>query len=313
MVNLLGRVKPWQFNQISGEWDGKLMCKTVSQSGAFGFQRALVVRSKAGCAFTLVELLVVIAIIAILAALLLPVLSSAKRKAHDIHCVNNLRQLALAGTLYSTDFDKALAYTDDLGRQKAGDIWLALLAKDYANVDALRLCPLASVVASNTSWYAKNMNYAWRFPSLVDPNKTYSGSYAMNGWLYTGLPDPSGIYFKKFSAVQNTSLTPFFCDSIWADVWPDEISGPAVDLTRGALTPDIGRITIARHGIPPGKVPTNMTGTTPLPGFINIAFIDGHAERTALEKLWSLSWHLNYQAPTNRPAAIGQPPPWPPT
>jgi prepilin-type N-terminal cleavage/methylation domain-containing protein/prepilin-type processing-associated H-X9-DG protein len=266
-----------------------------------------------GFAFTLIELLVVVAIIAILAALLLPVLSTTKRKAHDSKCINNLRELSLAAILYSTDFDKGLSYTDDLGKKKAGDIWLSLLSKDYAAVDALRLCPLASLVASNTYWYAKNMNCAWRFQSLVDPNKAYSGSYAMNGWLYTGLPDPNEYYFKKFSALQNTSITPIFCDSIWADVWPDEISGPAIDLTRGSLTPDFGRITIARHGIAPGNVPKNMTGTALLPGFINISFADGHAERISLEKLWELSWHRSYQPPTNRPAAVGLPPPWPPT
>jgi len=198
-------------------------------------------------AFTLMELLVVIAIIAIIAALLLPALSGARRRAYDLQCVNNLRQLALAGVLYSNDFDKALSYTDSFGRPKAGDIWLSLLSKNYANVDALRLCPMASLVASNTQWYAKNMNCAWRFPSLVDPNKTYSGSYAMNGWLYTGLPDTRNYFFKNFSSVLHTAATPLFCDSIWADAWPDEVSGPAIDLTRGALTPDFGRITIARQ------------------------------------------------------------------
>jgi type II secretory pathway pseudopilin PulG len=54
-------------------------------------------------AFALIELLVVISIIALLVALTLPALSSARKTARTQICMNNLRQVGIAGISYAGD------------------------------------------------------------------------------------------------------------------------------------------------------------------------------------------------------------------
>src|SRR4051812_35148627 len=92
-------------------------------------------------AFTLIELLVVIAIIAILAAILFPVFASAREKARQSSCANNMRQMGLAQMSYVEDYDSTMqpGYS---GSVNVETVWAELLYPYTRNTNIFN-CPSA--------------------------------------------------------------------------------------------------------------------------------------------------------------------------
>ena len=80
-----------------------------------------------GRQFTLIELLIVICIIAILAALLLPALNSARKKAQSINCLSNQKQLGIATAQYVQDNNDCLPIPHSVDGISGSVSWATLL------------------------------------------------------------------------------------------------------------------------------------------------------------------------------------------
>ena len=89
--------------------------------------------------FTLIEMLVVIAIIAILAAILFPVINSAREKARQAQCRTNLMQLVQQLKVYRTDYGMYPPPPMYTGTRYEGGF--SALYPDYIQDRNLLICP----------------------------------------------------------------------------------------------------------------------------------------------------------------------------
>ena len=195
-----------------------------------GLKKSSPSRAARQCGFTLIELLVVIAIIAILAALLLPALAGAKRKAQQTYCINNLKQLGLCLVLYRDEYQGKYPAGSSLTPVSGDWIWPPLLRKYTTSPKGYNTkifsCPSAAAngsvwVAKFTSpgpaiyWYLANethlnynnagsmlMSYGYNILGSDFPQNTTHGL----GWLPPTPTLPGVVETREDSVVKPTEM-----------------------------------------------------------------------------------------------------------
>lgn len=246
-------------------------------------------KNKARRGFTLIELLVVIAIIALLAAILFPVFSRARENARKSSCANNLKQIALAATQYSQDFDE-IVVTSWAGQNGGGidncnayaaqapggacPLWMGLI-HPYTKSNQIYQCPSAARInetnarnPQQTSYGHQHNNLGWGLngnPSLADFGKTADTIYFSD----------SGIYLPTSSAAASWG-------TFLANPDTTNFSTNSSQVTRSYVQ-CVGCPAGGPYGLGPccnAEAVVNRHLAT-----CNVAFLDGHVKAMPVSKL----------------------------
>ncbi len=239
-------------------------------------------------AFTLIELLVVIAIIAILAGMLLPSLGRAKAAAQRIACVNQIRQLGLASTLYAGENSGMFP------ERNSGPRWPERLLPIYRTVKIL-ICPSDIGTDPQTGRTGNNPASGVNDTNLVADSA--ARSYIINGWNdyfaqeMGAAFDLNAIVGKtiKDTVVHEPSETILFGEKLY------HIGHYYMDFLEGNLGNDIEVLNHSVHG---STVRGRQGGKG---GGSNYAFCDGsvrflkHGRSLGPINLWALTdrWRTN--------------------
>ncbi|MDD2707460.1 MAG: prepilin-type N-terminal cleavage/methylation domain-containing protein [Verrucomicrobiae bacterium] len=133
--------------------------------------------------FTILELLIVVGILSLLAALLMPAMSSARKKGQQIHCMNNLRQIGMAHVQYANDWEERIVPGLEV---TGGAYWEQLLEKQCG----IRV----GKMEGHLFWCPANKETplsAWMPKEFFCANMNYTRNSEIDRMLYGSIPDPT--------------------------------------------------------------------------------------------------------------------------
>ena len=241
-------------------------------------------------AFTLIELLTVVAIIAVLAAILFPVLAQGRRKARQMGCLSNMKQIGTALLLYSHDYEERLPAECWTPPVNGGDF--ATMPYDQQLLPYLKNAPIFQCPEDTI---ARRGDQVWdgRYKARQKPR-----SYALANRLITrldssGAPlldDTTGAVGQPLSAFEFPASTAVLAEAWGGVIEEGEVTsdsrmsfgGGATLLgcdgwklpgRQGTLGVSEALVSACAEFLDPGRVPAAGHN-----GFGNYVFADGHAK-----------------------------------
>jgi len=212
--------------------------------------------------FTLIELLVVIAIIAILAAILFPVFAQVRAKGLQTQCLSNLKQIAMATSMYVQDYEDTFPISSYASSQNGSPCFFGIdtALGPYTKNAAIWHCPVDPTAVDIRAGALSNFGLPLCAVGTSPGRDSGYVSYLVNQAIVTvGNPNPLFVYGGAYFGAPVVKLSQIDFSADTAVIYDASLTG----LTAGC---NFDSLVAPRHR-----------------GIANVTWADGHAKAVKTE------------------------------